>query len=113
MDHDSLNSHVVRGLRMAGVDILTSLEAANERLPDDLQLEFATASQRVIYTANVADFARLHHKWMVEGRKHTGIVVRSRQQMSIGNQVRGLSKFCESCEPAAAANLFAYLDDFL
>lgn len=43
LDHDSSATALVRALRSEGVDVLTSREAGNERLPDEQQLAFASA----------------------------------------------------------------------
>jgi hypothetical protein len=84
VDHDSSAVAVVRALRERGIDVLTTQEAGLIRVPDGEQLAFATAEQRTLYTANRRDFARIHKQWMREGRTHTGIIVRSRQQVPIG-----------------------------
>lgn len=60
LDKDSLNRRVTAELRRLGLDVLTTSEVANDELADDLQLQFATGQGRAIYTANVADFARIH-----------------------------------------------------
>ncbi len=113
MDQDSANALVVQRLRLAGFDILTSLEAGRERASDTEQLEFATAERRAIYTANRRDFAQLHRDWMTAGRDHAGIVTRSRQQLSVGDQVRGLTRICRRYEPNTAINAFEYLEAWL
>lgn len=77
---------------MAGVEVLSSEDAGMKRARDEEQLEFATAEGRVIYTANRADFARLHGEWMAAGRHHTGIIVRSRQQIGVRWQIRELTR---------------------
>ena len=113
MDQDSANEAVVQRLRLAGFDVLTSLEAGRERASDSGQLAFATADRRAIYTANRKDFAQLHKEWMEQGRDHAGIITRSRQQMSVGDQVRGLTRICLSDEPKAAINAFQYLEAWI
>ena len=64
---------VVETLRRLGHDVLTAFEAgqANQRIPDDAVLEFATRSGRAILTLNRWDFVSLHAR--VAG--HAGIVV--------------------------------------
>lgn len=90
MDHDSLDRLVVDALRVAGVDVLTSAEVGRHRASDEDQLAFATSEGRVIFTANQGDFARLHRRWMNEGKSHAGIVIRPWQQMPAPAQVRAL-----------------------
>ena len=63
----------VEVLRRLGHDVLTALEAgqANQRIPDDAVLEFATRSGRSVLTLNRWQFIALHSR--VPG--HAGIVV--------------------------------------
>ena len=53
---------VVIALRALGHDVLTSFDAgkANDAIPDDEVLRFATESQRAVLTHNRQDFIRLH-----------------------------------------------------
>lgn len=111
MDMDSLDSNVVEALRAAGIDVLTTPEAGNERASDEDQLAFATAEGRVIYTANRADYSRLHAALMRAGGRHVGIIVRARQQTSIGKQIRGLGRICQAYEAEGLANLLVYLEN--
>jgi predicted nuclease of predicted toxin-antitoxin system len=62
---------VVEILRRAGHDVLTAFEAgqANQRIPDDKVLEFATQLGRCVLTQDRWDFTRLHDR-----QPHAGIV---------------------------------------
>jgi hypothetical protein len=64
---------VVAGLRHLGHDVLTVLEAgkAEQSIPDDEVLSFATAQDRAVLTMNRRHFMRLHR----EQRAHAGIIV--------------------------------------
>jgi predicted nuclease of predicted toxin-antitoxin system len=64
---------VVRYLREFGHDVLTVQEAgkANQRIPDDEVLAFATENDRAIVTQNRKDFIQLHRIQP----NHAGIVV--------------------------------------
>ncbi|MEM6321603.1 MAG: DUF5615 family PIN-like protein [Bacteroidota bacterium] len=59
-------------MRTYGFDVLTSLEAgnANQRIPDDEVLKFATSQNRTFLTFNQKDFFKLHKK----DKNHAGIV---------------------------------------
>jgi uncharacterized protein with PIN domain len=65
---------VVQELRKLGHDVLTSHEAgkANQSIPDDEVLKFATGEKRVLLTLNRRDFIKLDRD--TRGR-HAGIVV--------------------------------------
>ena len=55
---------------------------------DQAQLDFATAHGYVLYTANVKDFAVLHRQTVESGRSHAGIIYRTKQRYSVGEQAR-------------------------
>lgn len=60
-------------LRQLGYDVLTVQEAgkANQAIPDDAVLAFASQQNRAVLTLNRRDFIRLHQ----QGANHAGIVV--------------------------------------
>ena len=64
---------VVKYLRELGHDVLTVQEAgkANQRIPDDEVLAFATDNDRAVITQNRKDFIQLHR---IEP-SHAGIIV--------------------------------------
>ena len=64
---------VVQGLRNLGHDVLTVREAgkADQAIPDDEVLAFATAELRVVLTLNRRDFIHLH----AAQPNHAGIIV--------------------------------------
>lgn len=64
---------VVEFLRAFGHDILTAMDAenANQRIPDEEVLAFATSNARAVLTRNRRDFMRLHKLQP----NHAGIIV--------------------------------------
>jgi predicted nuclease of predicted toxin-antitoxin system len=60
-------------LRALGHDVLTVQEAgnANQGIPDEAVLEFATQQGRAVLTLNRRDFIRLHN----QNGEHAGVVV--------------------------------------
>ena len=64
---------VVKILRTLGRDILTVQEAnkAEQKIPDDEVLTFATSLERAVLTLNRHDFIRLHKQKL----NHQGIIV--------------------------------------
>ena len=64
---------IVQMLRQFGHDVLTSLEAgnANQRIPDDAVLAFASTQNRILLTLNRRDFIKLHYLNL----DHSGIIV--------------------------------------
>ncbi len=64
---------IVTILRQKGHNILTSYEAgqANQRIPDEEVLIFATQQNRIVITLNRDDFIRLHRSNV----NHSGIII--------------------------------------
>jgi len=72
--NENFPRRVVEELRILGHDVLTSFEAgrANQKVPDDEVLAFATENSRAVLTLNRFDFIRLHQE--TQGA-HAGVVV--------------------------------------
>ncbi len=75
--NENFPKRVVEELRRLGHDVLTSYEAgrANQKIPDDQVLAFATDQIRAVLTLNRLDFIRLHRE--TQGA-HAGIIVCTR-----------------------------------
>ena len=71
--NENLPVQVVEGLRRRGHDVLTTIESgrANQSIPDDDVLAYATSAGRVLVTINRKHFLRLHR----QNPQHAGIVV--------------------------------------
>jgi len=77
---------VVEALRALGHDVLTSLDAgqANQRVPDDQVLAYATAQGRALLTLNRRDFIRLHQSHPA----HAGLIVCTQDPDALGQAER-------------------------
>jgi len=75
--NENFPRRVVEELRLLGHDLLSSFEAgrANQKVPDEEVLAFATEQRRAVLTLNRFDFIRLHRQTQAE---HTGIIVCTR-----------------------------------
>lgn len=75
--NENFPRRVVIELRLLGHDVLTSHEAgrANQMVPDDEVLRFATEQGRAVLTLNRLDFFRLHRS---TGGQHAGIIACTR-----------------------------------
>ena len=60
------------------------------------QLAFASQMGYVLCTANARDFYRLHREFLAIGRSHAGIVVRTEQRFSVGEQARRIVRIWET-----------------
>jgi len=78
--NENFPRRVVEELRRLGHDVLTSYEAgqANQRIPDEQVIAFATQQNRVVLTLNRLDFVRLHQE--TRGA-HSGIIVCTRDDV--------------------------------
>ena len=92
---------VVQALRALGHNVLTTFEAgnANQSIPDEQVLEFATQNQRILLTINKRDFIRLH----TINPNHAGIIVCS-QDADIGGQAERIHQEITS-RPSLAGQL--------
>lgn len=70
--NENFDYQVVTALRSLGYDVLTAFQAgnANQRIPDDQVLAFATMSDRGLLTFNRLDFFALHRS----NPNHSGII---------------------------------------
>jgi len=76
---------------------------------DSDQLGFAVSEGRALYTANKADFARLHSSYMAAGRPHAGIVICTWQEMPPERQARRLLDLIESSGLGSLENQCLYV----
>lgn len=107
-----MNAAVVRGLRLAGVDVETALEAGLSGRADEEQLRYAALAGRVLYTFDVGDFGRLHRDWLAEGRHHSGIVL-VQGQATVGEQIRGSIRLVEAHESAELRDRIEFLSRWI
>jgi Domain of unknown function (DUF5615) len=87
-DEDSVNRALIRALRARGMDVTNAVDAGQTGVPDMVQLEHATAEDRVLFTYNVGDFLALHTRLRQEGRSHAGLILALQQRHSVGEQMR-------------------------
>jgi len=83
-----MDNDLVAALRSRGVEVMTILDAGKTGQTDEEQLDFATGHQCVLFTFNVADFYRLHARWIADGRNHGGMILAPQQRFSVGEQLR-------------------------
>ncbi len=87
-----MKARLAAALRLRGFDVLTPHDSGLLRADDEAQLEFATKTERVLYSFNISDFCRLHSAWLADGRDHAGMILAAQQIHSIGEQVRRISR---------------------
>ena len=77
---------------------------ADRGISDEDQLAFATAQDRAIYTFNVRDFRRLHHRWQAAGRDHAGIIVSEDLNHDLTEMMRRLRVHMDTVEARTQRN---------
>jgi hypothetical protein len=91
--NENLAIDLVEAVRHLGYDVLTSYEAqqANQRIPDDEVLRYATINHRCVLTFNRGDFLVLHRSQV----EHCGIIA-CREERGYSDQVRVLHEYLEA-----------------
>lgn len=112
IDEDSGNLSLVESLRNSGVDVMTTPDANKLSSSDEEQLIWATEQGRVIYTANMGDFCRLHRIFAELKMTHSGIIVTTRQSYSIGVQLRGILNLMAAKSAEEMINNLEYLGGY-
>lgn len=107
-DEDSSRHSLARELRFRGADVITAMEVGMVGRTDEQQLEWAAANSRAIYSFNRGDFYRLHTAWVRENRPHTGIIL-SRQDLSVGEQMRRLLRLINTLTAEEIRNRIEFL----
>lgn len=100
---EHVSNSVVKGLRLQGVDALTTKEAGMLGADDKEHIAFAMKERRVIFTQD-EDFLKLHSR----GVKHSGIVY-AHQRAPIGDIVRGLMLIYQVLESDEMENHLEFL----
>jgi hypothetical protein len=72
---ENLDQRSLPTLDAHGCDTLTVRQTATMQASDEAQLTFAAAQGRLLLTHNQIHFRRLHHRFLREGRSHSGIVL--------------------------------------
>lgn len=112
LDDDSQDKVLISGWLRLGFDARSSRDEGNEGLPDEHHLEFAAKNGYVLFTANVADFARIHPEWMHSGQHHAGIVVTQQQAFGTGEQLRRLARIDSELGQAGMVDRLEYLSSW-
>lgn len=111
-DEDAMARAVAHNLRLRGVDVTIAVDEGRTGLPDNEQLDYATAQGRVICTCNLRDFIPLHASYVTQGKAHSGIILIHQQRFSIGEQVLRLSRLIETKSAAEMQNNMEFLSNW-
>lgn len=95
---------VAEGLRRLGVDVTTTPEAGLLGATDEIQIAYAVAQGRMLFTED-EDFLVL----TATGVEHPGIAYCRRNTRSIGDVIRGLQLIWDVLDPDDVRNRVEYL----
>ena len=101
---------VAEELCRSGIDAVSARSVGRLSEADESQLTWAASQSRVLVSFNMRDFARLHTKWMHEGRGHAGIVVSA--QIGVGLLVRRLRHLAASFSEDDMRNRLQFLGNW-
>jgi len=112
VDEDAMDGDLVRALRSRGLDVLTALDAGMIGRADEDHLRFATNQDRVLYSFNLADFFQIHGAWLAAGSPHAGMILAQQQRLSVGEQMRRITRLAGSRTAESMRNNVEFLNNW-
>jgi len=102
---------LARLLRSRGFDAESCQEAgrANQGIPDEDHLVYASQHDMAVLTFNRSDFLRLDIGWKQAGRQHAGIIVSVRVD-DFGELLRRVERHLDTYPPDVQHNTLLWLD---
>lgn len=101
-------SAIVYGLRIRGIDVLTSQEDGTRELSDADLLDRTTELNRLLFTRD-EDFLREATQRQQRGETFSGVVYAHQLRVSIGQCVQDLAVIALASDPEEFANRLEYL----
>jgi hypothetical protein len=112
LDEDAMARSLVREFRARGIDITTALGEQTLGNDDFKQLEFSKSENRVFYTYNIADYARLHVQYIAEGKSHGGMILVHQSRFTVGEQIKRTLKLITTLSREKMQNRAEYLSSW-
>ncbi len=100
-------------VRQRGFDAVSASDVGLIGQPDEEQLAYAAAHDRVLLTFNQRDFILITRQWAAEGRQHAGLLLSdqfTRQQL--GELLRRVLRFLNTVSASEMVNAMLYLSEF-
>lgn len=105
---ENVDVAVAQGLRRRGVDAWSARDAGNLGMSDEEQLEYVRKERAVIFTHD-ADFLRLAHRELQEGREHWGVIYAHVGQFTVGECIRRLMDYALFMDAGEMKNRIEFL----
>jgi predicted nuclease of predicted toxin-antitoxin system len=99
---------ITTGLRLRGIDVLTSQEDHTTQLADPDLLERASGFKRALFTQD-RDFLRIASEWQQTGRGFAGIIYGHQEEVTISQCVNDLELIAKVYEPEDLQDRIEYL----
>ncbi|MBI3649893.1 MAG: DUF5615 family PIN-like protein [Acidobacteria bacterium] len=99
---------ITKGLRLRGIDVLTSQEDGTREFEDAALLDCATELERVLFTQD-DDFLREATLRFQTGAIFSGIVYAHQDTAMVGQYLDDLELIAQVCEPDEWINRLEYL----
>jgi hypothetical protein len=104
---ENVKAAIVDGLRLRGIDLVTAQERGQRQTDDEILLESATLSERLLLT-NDTDFLRIHAAWMAAGKRRAGIVYWP-QERTVGVAIVRIHQYALQTSPQDAINFVKFV----
>jgi predicted nuclease of predicted toxin-antitoxin system len=108
---EHISGRLARALRSHGYDAESCHEAgrADQGIPDEDHLDYASRSGRAILTFNHVDFVRIDAAWKRGGQQHAGIVL-SPEVQDIGELLRRVERYLNTYPTDVQHDTLLWLD---
>ena len=107
MDHHAPRA-ITAGLRLRGVDVLTTQEDRTQKVSDAELLDRATLLSRVLFSFDEDLLVEATNRQRL-GKQFSGLVYVHLQDASIGRCIRDLEIIAKACEPKDLEMFVIYL----
>ena len=109
-DEDAMRTSLLHALNARQIDVVSARDSKMVACPDAEHLAYATRQQRVLFTFNRGDFARLHQSYLTNGQHHSGIIVSD--QLETGVILRRLLKLLNVRSSAEMQDRLEFLSNW-
>jgi hypothetical protein len=99
---------ITAGLRLRGIDVVTSQEDRSNRWPDERLVERATELGRILFSQD-EDLLRVASDWQQQGKPFSGVIYAHQLSAGIGELVRDLEIVLSCCTESELAGQVTYL----